>query len=246
MTAPQPPRPTLRPTTTEAPAERSSARVIAYEWLLEAITALPWDQEAFLNEVEIAEASGTSRTPVREALLRLEAAGLIKRVPNKGAYVPALSDADIDRMMEARVVIETWAIEKIVRQGFDTARLHELLRRQSELADEPLAFIDEDIRFHRHIVDAADNPALARVYQSLREQQRRLGVSAVQDRDGRSDHVVEEHRAILDAIDARDPDAAQAALRTHLVQTRRVIQHAPHARPASADAGHRPSEGLAP
>ncbi len=220
-------KPSLRGVGGGASAGRTSARDVAYEWLLEAITSLPWDQEAFLNEVEIAEASGTSRTPVREALQRLEAAGLVRHVPNKGVYVPALSDGDIERMMEARLVIEAWAIDKVIRTGVDMSGLHDHIERQRQFVDEPLAFVGEDVLFHRRIVDAADNPPLGRVYQSLRELQLRLGVSAVHDDDGRSDHVVDEHRAIVDAIVARDPDAAKAALTAHLDQTTRALHHRP-------------------
>lgn len=206
---------------------RPSARDVAYEWLLAAITSLPWDQESFLNEMEIAEASGTSRTPVREALQRLAAAGLVRHVPNKGVYVPALSDGDIERMMEARLVIENWAIDKVIRTGADMSALHDHIDRQRQLVDEPLAFIGEDVRFHRHIVDTADNPALSRMYQSLRELQLRLGVSAVHDVDDRTDLVVDEHRAIVDAIAARDAEAARAALTAHLDQTTRALHHRP-------------------
>ncbi|MFP3571102.1 GntR family transcriptional regulator, partial [Paraburkholderia sp. SIMBA_030] len=59
---------------------------IAYLWLRREISSHPWDQDAFFTENAIAEAAGVSRTPVRDALLRLEAAGLLRRVPHKGAY----------------------------------------------------------------------------------------------------------------------------------------------------------------
>nr|WP_231754922.1 GntR family transcriptional regulator [Pseudarthrobacter sp. GA104] len=65
-----------------------SAPETAYNWLRSYIASLPRDAETFLNEAVLTKETGTSRTPVREALLRLEAEGFIKRVPHKGAYVP--------------------------------------------------------------------------------------------------------------------------------------------------------------
>ncbi|MFH4285162.1 GntR family transcriptional regulator, partial [Acinetobacter baumannii] len=69
--------------------------------------------EMFLSEAQVAAASGTSRTPVREALLRLEAEGFIRRVPHKGAYIPALTDKDVDDVMQARRVVEEWSIAQV-------------------------------------------------------------------------------------------------------------------------------------
>src|SRR5690606_31605175 len=94
---------------------RSAGKERAYLWLRDLIVRTPWDQEAFLSENAIAEASKISRTPVREALLRLEAEGLLRRIPHKGAFIPALTSDDIDEIMEVREVIGTWATRKVVK-----------------------------------------------------------------------------------------------------------------------------------
>lgn len=196
-----------------------SAPELAYRWLRDAISELPWDEEAFLSENSVAEATGTSRTPVREALLRLETDGLIRRVPNKGAYVPALTTKDIEGMMEARQIIEEWAVRKTVASLQSVEDLDHLLDEQSQKLSDPVAFIECDIRFHKYIVAAADNPVLEDVYDSLRFKQLRIGVKAVLDSDGRSDHVLHEHRAIVEAIQSGDTDAAVEAVRQHLTST---------------------------
>lgn len=199
----------------------------AYRWLRDAISALPWDEEAFLSENAVAEASGTSRTPVREALLRLEASGLIRRVPHKGAYVPALSSRDIESMMEARQIIEEWAIRKVTGLQIPTGELEKLLAEQAQTLTDPVAFIECDIRFHKYIVAAADNPVLEDVYDSLRFKQLRMGVKAVADSAGRSEHVLAEHRAIADAIGSGNPDQAVTAVRDHLSSTRAALRSTP-------------------
>ncbi|MCW3767350.1 MULTISPECIES: GntR family transcriptional regulator [Paenarthrobacter] len=199
----------------------------AYLWLRREISLLPWDEEAFLTENAIAKASGVSRTPVREALLRLEAAGLIRRVPHKGAYVPALTAHDIESMMEVRRVIEDWAVRKISASGRLGNELDRLLQDQQDSLADPVAFIDVDISFHKHIVHAAGNRALEEVYDSQRIKQQRMGVKAVQDSQGRSDHVVDEHRAIVEAIMQRDASTAAAAVLNHLESTLAVLKAIP-------------------
>ncbi|NKX53672.1 GntR family transcriptional regulator [Arthrobacter mobilis] len=196
-----------------------TAPEVAYLWLRDAITSLPWDEEAFLSENAVAEASGTSRTPVREALLRLEAEGLLRRVPRRGAYVPALSEKDIDAMMEARRVIEEWAVRKVTGSSYSTRNLEDLLARQSEIISDPVQFIQCDIDFHKDIVTAAGNPVLAEVYGSLRYKQLRMGVRAIRDSQGRSDHVLAEHRSIVEAIQSGDPLQAAQATGEHLAST---------------------------
>ncbi|MCU1511172.1 MAG: GntR family transcriptional regulator [Arthrobacter sp.] len=199
----------------------------AYRWLRDAISALPWDEEAFLSENAVAEASGTSRTPVREALLRLEASGLIRRVPHKGAYVPALSARDIETMMEARQLIEEWAVRKVTASHRSMDDLNRLLEQQGETLADPVAFIECDIRFHKYIIEAADNPVLQDVYDSQRFKQLRMGVKAVADSKGRSDHVLREHRSIVEAIQTGNPDVAVAAVRDHLSSTLAALRASP-------------------
>jgi DNA-binding GntR family transcriptional regulator len=211
----------------QANAERLSAPETAYRWLRYYISALPWDEEAFLSENAVAEASGTSRTPVREALLRLEASGLVRRVPHKGAYVPALSSKDIDSMMEARQIIDEWAVRKVTGHQSSTSDLANLLEEQAEILSDPLAFIECDIQFHKYIVEIAGNPVLQDVYESQRFKQLRMGVKAVVDSEGRSDHVLREHRAIVEAIGSGDPDLAVEAVRDHLASTRAALRSNP-------------------
>jgi DNA-binding GntR family transcriptional regulator len=199
----------------------------AYRWLRDAISALPWDEEAFLSENAVAEASGTSRTPVREALLRLEASGLIRRVPHKGAYVPALSARDIETMMEARQLIEEWAVRKVTASHRSMDDLNRLLEQQGETLADPVAFIECDIRFHKYIIEAAGNPVLQDVYDSQRFKQLRMGVKAVVDSEGRSDHVLREHRSIVEAIMTGNPDVAVAAVRDHLSSTLAALKASP-------------------
>ena len=88
-----------------------------YTWLRERIASTPRDDGAFLGEVALATEAKVSRTPVREALLRLEAEGWVQIVPRKGAFVPPISDAEVNAVMHARLLIEDWGIREICRMG---------------------------------------------------------------------------------------------------------------------------------
>ncbi|MDS2174221.1 MULTISPECIES: GntR family transcriptional regulator [unclassified Nesterenkonia] len=194
----------------------------AYRWLRQEVTSLPWNQEAHLSESELARRSDFSRTPIREALLRLQGDGLIRRLPNRGVVVPALQQADLDSLMEVREVIEIWAARKAIAQGMDVTPLRDLLAAQEEAAGDPVEFVRLDVAFHRTIVQRGRNSVFEDLYEAHRYKQLRLGVQAVEAAN-RIEAVIGEHRAIVDAIASADPEAAAEATRRHLSSTARVL-----------------------
>lgn len=196
-----------------------SAPELAYEWLKNTIVTLPRSEEMFLTEAQVAASSGISRTPVREALLRLEAQGFVRRVPHKGAFIPALSDSDVEMIMQARGVVEEWSVREVsARPGFLPSRLDAILDKQAADTD-PVEFIAHDLEFHTAIIGAAGNSILGEFYDTLRVRQMRMGVRIVTTHEERFQQVIVEHRAIADAIAAADPDAAVTAVRGHLHST---------------------------
>lgn len=201
---------------------RPSAQDVTYEWLKRRISELPKDGGVFLSESEVAQAAGTSRTPVREALLRLETEGLLTIVPKKGAYIPPISDSEIQAVMEARGLVEDWCVRRIVPAGPSfIAELEAILAEQEALLDDAVGFIDRDRAFHRAIVRQAGNPVLAEFYESLRERQIRMGVRAVASEENRARTVLEEHGTIVRAL--ADGDAGEA-LAAHLASTLAVLR----------------------
>jgi len=130
-------------------------------------------------------------------------------------------------MMEARQLIEEWAVRKVTASHRAMDDLNRLLEQQGETLADPVAFIECDIRFHKYIIEAADNPVLQDVYDSQRFKQLRMGVKAVADSEGRSDHVLREHRSIVEAIQTGNPDVAVAAVRDHLASTLAALKASP-------------------
>jgi DNA-binding GntR family transcriptional regulator len=207
-----------------------SAQDASYRWLKDRILTTPRHEGLFLTEGEVAAAAGTSRTPVREALLRLEAEGFLQRLPKKGAYVPPISDSEVEWVMQARRMLETWCIREVAAsEPADVAALmDELIDQQRTLIHDPLDFIDCDRRFHRTFVHAAGNPVLANFYESLRDRQLRSGVYAVTVSEGRANQVIDEHAAIVEALRTGDAGLTETALTRHLTNTLGVMRGAGH------------------
>lgn len=173
-----------------------------------------------LTEGDLAEAVGVSRTPVREALLRLEAEGLLKLYPKKGALVLPVSAQEIADVVETRLLVEQHAVAKVVHAvpaGL-IERLEESLaeqRRHAEAGD-LAAFAVADRGFHAAIVRAAGNRILAQLYDQLRDRQLRMGVATMHAEPSRVAKNVTEHTEILEAL--REGAAAKAAdvVRRHI------------------------------
>jgi DNA-binding GntR family transcriptional regulator len=200
-----------------AAQRHGTAQDLTYRWLKEHIAELPPDGGTFLTESEVAQAAGTSRTPVREALLRLEAEGFLQIVPKKGAFVPPISDAEVRAVMEARELIENWCVRRVVPVGERfLSELEELLTEQERLLDDPVGFIERDRAFHRAIVRHAGNTVLAEFYESLRDRQVRMGLRAVVNEQNRARTVLTEHAAIVAALHSGDTDTAESAITAHL------------------------------
>ena len=203
----------------------ASAADRAYRHVKSAILGRSFPAGEFITEGGVSDEIGVSRTPVREAFLRLEAEGLLRLFPKKGALVLGLSAADADDVLEARALIETWAAGKVTGthpsdQPNDQliAELELLLAdmRAAREAGDPQALMLADRSFHAAIVAAAGNGVLERIYGSLRERQLLIGVTSLRISPERMRTSVDEHTALLDALRAGDRSRLRTLARTHV------------------------------
>jgi DNA-binding GntR family transcriptional regulator len=201
------------------------AQDLVYRRLKQQVLTLPRHQGTFLTEAEVCRATGMSRTPVREALLRLESEGLLQIVPKKGAYVPPIAEAEVEAVMQARGLVEDWCVRRAVLLS-DTLgdELQQLVVQQEALQQTPMTFIERDREFHRTLVRAAGNAVLAEFYESLRDRQLRMGLHALVGSTERAGTVLAEHAAIVEAVRSRDPERAAAAVALHLSKTLAALQ----------------------
>ena len=174
-----------------------------------------------LTEEALAEICGVSRTPVREALRRLEAELYVTRSETQRMFVADWSRDDLDEMFTLRAMLEAHAAARAATR-ITPATLEALvdcnLKLAAAVAAEPAdlsAFLVENRRFHQIITDAAQSPRMAAMLAALVEQPvvRR---TAVRYRPGELQRSAAEHDGLLQAFAARDPDWARAAMTGHI------------------------------
>ncbi len=215
-----PARPTGRP---ELP---SGYRVEeAYRHLKTRIMSADLPPGASLNELEIAAALGTSRTPVREAIRKLEQEGLVMRYPNRGAIVTKLSMTDVLEIWQLREILEpaacALAADRIDRDALARLEGAFLELRGQEMGPEAYeAFLRADVGLHGLIVDSTGNATLRSVLGMLNE---RIVQVRVVTSPARFQSAVAEHLAIVAALKARDAQGAMAAMRRHLERARQSL-----------------------
>ena len=188
----------------------------AYERLLDEIrrgTILPG---ARLRETELAARLGISRTPVREAIRRLEADGLIDHRPRQGARLRRLGHDEVMELYEMRVVLEGTAARLAARaaSALELAELAEINAAMAEAAD-PVLRARANRQFHTALLNAARNRFLRRSMLGLRRTALVLGRSTMFDAT-RAAEAVTEHAAVLEALTGRDGAAAEQAMRSHM------------------------------
>ncbi|MCY0919240.1 MULTISPECIES: GntR family transcriptional regulator [unclassified Streptomyces] len=180
-----------------------------------------------LTEGEVAEAVGVSRTPVREALLRLETEGLLKLYPKKGALVLPVSVQEIADVIETRLLVEEFTARKAVPAPPALLdRLAALIGEQRRHAAEGdlVALMAADRGFHAEIVRHAGNQILCRLYDQLRDRQLRMGVALLHAHPERVERTLVEHTEILDALRSGDAEAAAAAVRAHVGRVEALVR----------------------
>jgi DNA-binding GntR family transcriptional regulator len=215
--------------TAEAHSAESSAGSAAdrvFQYAKAAILERRYAPHDLLTEGELALAVGVSRTPVREALLRLQADGLVRLLPKRGALVLSVTSAEVADVLETRRLIESFAIRKAVTNGGNdlVARLRAHLDRMRSAmrAKDARGYVEADRDFHEQIVAATGNEILSSVYRSLRDRQLRMGVvNLLVEGSGDVDAArmrvnITDHEAIVAAVAARSLRAGEAAVTAHL------------------------------
>src|SRR5882757_3811794 len=170
--------------TTEVPAARPpavpSASDRAYAYVKGEILARRFAPHDLLSEGQLAGAVGASRTPVREALLRLQGEGLVRLLPKRGALVLPVTVDEMADVMETRRLVETFAARKVLTHQ-PYAALGPVLEphldamRAAMEAHDVVAYVQADRDFHLAIVAATGNEIITSLYRSLRERQLRMG-----------------------------------------------------------------------
>ncbi|MDD0837944.1 GntR family transcriptional regulator [Curvibacter sp. HBC61] len=181
----------------------------------------------FLDEVALCERLQISRTPLREALKVLTAEGLLRHEPRRGCFVNEVTEQDLDEIFPVIALLEGRCAYEAARQVNDAdlralAVLHERLEQHARARQIP-EYYAANYAIHEALIQLANNRWLAQVISDLRKILKLARLQSLQA-TGRIEQSLSEHLAVFAALKARDPEGAEAAMRTHLLRQRDALR----------------------
>jgi DNA-binding GntR family transcriptional regulator len=207
------------PAAGERSRRAATAAESVYRALRDEIVWLRRSPGAPIAEMDIAAAHGVSRTPVREALLRLTAEGLVDTVAKSGTFVARIPLAALPEAIVVRKALEDVTARAAAERArkSDVTALRALIERQGEAAEagDRLAFHRADEAFHAAVAAAGGYPGIWTLVQGVKTQVDRYRLLTL-PQPGRMPRVIREHAAVIAAIERGDADGAAAAMQGHL------------------------------
>ena len=201
-------------------------REVVYETLREAIRNGSLTPGERLMEIQLAEELGVSRTPVREAIRKLELERFVVMLPRRGTYVANLSLKDINEVFEIRAALDGLAAG-LAAERITEEELEQMERLLVEIADcieqhNNQKIVEADEAFHDILYRASRNERLVGIICNLREQFARFRSVSIKY-PGRLQNTLEEHRQLVEAIAQRNPEAAQQKAREHIENAEQTL-----------------------
>lgn len=194
-------------------------REIVFETLREAIISGVLKPGERLMEVQLAEEMGVSRTPVREAIRKLELEGFVVMVARKGAYVAGISVKDVTDVFEIRAALEGLAAYLAAGRATEEEleEMERVLVAKSAFleASDLDSLVEKDTQFHELLYRSSRNQRLIQILSNLREQINRFRAVSLAS-PGRGKEALEEHKKILEAVASRDAELAQKLGQEHI------------------------------
>lgn len=175
-----------------------------------------------LSERTLADELRVSRTPVREALLRLQKEGWVRYIPQKGIIVKSLDAKNLTNIFQIRTALEVLSVQlacsHITSEQLEILRLSVEQQRKLAEYDSPKyqEFIFSDTEFHNTIIEASGNSLLRYVVEELRDNIKRTGINSLYSRTSRVAEAANEHAAIAAALERHSAEEAEIAIRHHL------------------------------
>lgn len=172
-----------------------------------------------LMEIALAQKLGVSRTPIREAIRKLELEGLVVMVPRKGAEVADITEKDLRDVLEVRTALEELSIElamkNMLEKNFEELETaNEAFAKNSE-GDDLIKIAESDVAFHELIYTATGNNRLIQMINNLREQMYRYRLEYIKDKSSH-ERLFAEHNRIIAAMKGGDINEAKAAIKLHV------------------------------
>ncbi len=213
--------------------EMQPRSMAARDWVFQVIRTaivrgeLPGDMP--LRQDEISTALSVSHIPVREAFRQLEAQGLVRIYPNRGAVVTKLSCKELSDVMDTRILLEVGALRLALLHitEEDLARARELLELFSKEKD-PIKGAELNLKLHFSLYDPCDNQTLLSLIDQMHANVDRYITPFFGKEEVSAElYTVDEHSQIISACESKDTELATAILRTHLQRTKNLLLKSP-------------------
>jgi GntR family transcriptional regulator, rspAB operon transcriptional repressor len=204
--------------------DRPNLRDQVYDILRDMIIRREIQPGEKINEEQLAERIGVSRTPIRETLCRLENEGMVKVIPRRGAFVTSLTGEGVAEVLQIREALEglvaRLATERMDEPTLDALRscLHRV-DATPENARRPILYTRAEEDFHAILLNACGNQMLTNMMEVVNAHLKLIRVRTVV-LPGRAGKSVEEHHQILKAIEKRDAILAEEIMRRHVTSVR--------------------------
>jgi len=194
----------------------------AYLTLKEHILDGRLDEDSRLTEGSLSSRLGISKSPIREALNRLEAEGLVHIEPRKGAYLRRLSMSEMNELYELREALEVHVVRTAKVTRALLAELNQSVKRQRAFmkANDKAHFIEEDVHFHAELARSTENAHLCTVLQNTQNQ---IWLCRRKTYDLSGSTAPDYHQSIVNALQNTDRTRAQEIMREHIENVRRRL-----------------------
>jgi DNA-binding GntR family transcriptional regulator len=194
-------------------------RDVVFNTLRQAILRGEMEPGERLMEIQLAQKLGVSRTPIREAIRKLELEGLVVMIPRKGAEVAHITEKDMRDVLEVRSTLEelavTLAIQNATDEKIEELRAANRVFESAVVSKDVVNIVDMDVKFHDIIYSMTCNARLIQIINNLREQMYRYRLEYVKDARTHS-ILISEHNDIIREIKDKNVDVARKVIRQHI------------------------------
>lgn len=179
-----------------------------------------------LMEIHLANRLGVSRTPIREAIRKLELEGLVTMIPRRGAEVADITEKNLKDVLEVRRALEGLAIE-LACERITEEKKKDLKEKLAQVetavsTKDSSAIASADVAFHNTIVEASDNDRLIQLVNNLGEQMYRYRFEYIKD-ESKHGQIKREHKIMFDSIMEKDREKAVEIVKTHISNQEEAI-----------------------
>ena len=180
-----------------------------------------------LMEIQLANKLGVSRTPIREAIRKLELEGLVIMIPRKGAEVAHITVKDMRDVLEVRSALEelaaTLACKNVTAEHIEELKTANRVFEAAIVSKDVVAIVNADVAFHNIIYSMTDNQRLIQLINSLSEQMYRYRLEYIKNESSHKT-LIKEHNKLIEYIENGDKEKACELIREHITNQEKDIE----------------------